>query len=90
MALVLISGLIIVLADSQTDFKFMMVEIAIVQDATGSMSGLIEGARKKIRSIANNVVEFNLRPRTTYPLYVTTALPLSSRVVPDYNHPVAT
>ena len=62
MAIVLITCLIIVPAESQTDFKLMMVEVAFVLDATGSMSGLIEGAKKKIWSIANNVVELNLAP----------------------------
>ena len=35
------------------------VEVAFVLDTTGSMSGLIEGAKKKIWSIANTIVDQN-------------------------------
>ncbi|MBN2445049.1 MAG: VWA domain-containing protein [Spirochaetales bacterium] len=62
MAVILIACIIIVPVESQAGFKFMMVEVAFVLDATGSMSGLIEGAKKKIWSIANKVVELNLAP----------------------------
>ena len=40
-----------------------MVEVVFVLDATGSMGGLIEGAKQKIWSIANSVVELRLAPR---------------------------
>ncbi|MDR1242980.1 MAG: VWA domain-containing protein [Deltaproteobacteria bacterium] len=35
------------------------IEVAFVLDTTGSMHGLIDGARKKIWAIANNIVDLN-------------------------------
>lgn len=35
------------------------IEVAFVLDTTGSMSGLIEGAKRKIWSVANSIVDIN-------------------------------
>lgn len=42
--------------------RISSVEVVFVLDATGSMGALIEGAKRKIWSIANSVVELRLAP----------------------------
>lgn len=44
------------------------IEVAFVLDTTGSMSGLIEGAKKKIWSIANNMMDLEPRPEVRFAL----------------------
>jgi hypothetical protein len=39
-----------------------VVDVAFVLDSTGSMSGLIEGAKRKIWSIANSIADWNPSP----------------------------
>ncbi len=45
-----------------------MVEVCFVLDTTGSMSGLIEGAKRKIWSIANDIVSAKPRPSVRFGL----------------------
>ncbi len=61
--LVAVVALTAVPAIAQTKYPFDSVEVVFVLDATGSMSGLIEGAKKKIWSIANTVVELDIAPQ---------------------------
>jgi hypothetical protein len=35
------------------------IEVAFVLDTTGSMAGLIDGAKRKIWSIANSIIDVN-------------------------------
>src|SRR5688572_7623520 len=44
------------------------VEVAFVLDTTGSMSGLIEGAKRKIWSIANQLASGQPRPKVSIAL----------------------
>jgi Mg-chelatase subunit ChlD len=61
-ALVLMAFFSVIPAGSQTNDQLSMVEVVFVLDSTGSMGGLIEGAKRKIWSIANSVVELQLAP----------------------------
>src|SRR4051812_1316373 len=45
-------------ADAKAD-ENLPIEVCFVVDTTGSMSGLIEGAKRKIWSIANDIVQQN-------------------------------
>lgn len=45
-----------------------LIEVAFVLDTTGSMSGLIEGAKQKIWSIANQMIAQEPRPRIRFAL----------------------
>ena len=62
-ALALMACFSLVPAGSQSGSQLSSVEVAFVLDSTGSMGGLIEGAKRKIWSIANSVVELQLAPR---------------------------
>lgn len=71
------------------------IEIAFVLDTTGSMSGLIEGAKKKIWSIANAVIDQNpgadiwmglVGYRDLGDDYVTKHFPLTTDVQGIYGH----
>jgi len=42
---------------AHADSRYQNVEVAFVLDTTGSMSGLIEGAKQKIWSIANEIID---------------------------------
>lgn len=62
------------------------VEVCFVLDTTGSMSGLIEGAKQKIWSIANDIASAKPKPQVRFGLvgyrdrgdaYVTRPVPLS-------------
>ena len=44
------------------------IQVAFVLDTTGSMSGLIEGAKRKIWSIANNLKDLEPRPEIEFAL----------------------
>ncbi|VAV91481.1 FIG01005481: hypothetical protein [hydrothermal vent metagenome] len=44
--------------------NYQNVEVAFVLDTTGSMSGLIEGAKQKIWSIANEIIDVNDQGQT--------------------------
>lgn len=44
---------------AKSSVNFDTVEVAFVLDTTGSMAGLIEGAKRKIWSIANTIVDIN-------------------------------
>ncbi|MBL4616892.1 MAG: VWA domain-containing protein [Robiginitomaculum sp.] len=44
-------------ATAEAKSKYEKVEVAFVLDTTGSMSGLIEGAKQKIWSIANEIID---------------------------------
>lgn len=44
------------------------IEVAFVLDTTGSMSGLIEGAKRKIWSIANNIMDLKPKPEIRFAL----------------------
>lgn len=44
------------------------IEVAFVLDTTGSMSGLIEGAKKKIWSIASNLIDLKPQPEIRFGL----------------------
>ncbi len=46
-------------ASQQTPHKKSLVEVAFVLDTTGSMASLIDGAKKKIWSIADTIVDIN-------------------------------
>ena len=56
--LALVAGLIVPLSQSAYAQK-PVVEVAFVLDTTGSMSGLIENAKRKIWSIATSIVDTN-------------------------------
>src|SRR4026207_1552332 len=65
------------------------VEVAFVLDTTGSMSGLIEGAKRKIWSIANQLASGQPRPQVSIALtayrdrgdaYVTRLHPLTDDI----------
>ena len=43
-----------------------IVEVAFVLDTTGSMGGLIEGAKRKIWSIATAIVDANPTPKSAW------------------------
>ncbi|MBN2551663.1 MAG: VWA domain-containing protein [Spirochaetales bacterium] len=62
-ALVLMACFSLVPAGSQSHSQLSSVEVAFVLDSTGSMGGLIDGAKRKIWSIANSVVELQLAPQ---------------------------
>lgn len=74
------------------------IELAFVLDTTGSMSGLIEGAKKKIWSIANAVIDQNPGAEIRVGLvgyrdlgdeYVTKSFPLTTDVQTIYGHLLA-
>lgn len=44
------------------------IEVAFVLDTTGSMTGLIEGAKRKIWSIANNLIDLEPKPEIRFAL----------------------
>jgi hypothetical protein len=52
----------IVSAAGAQNQKGPVVEVAFVLDSTGSMGGLIEGAKRKIWSIANSIADWNPSP----------------------------
>jgi hypothetical protein len=54
--------LAIVSAAGAQNQKGPVVEVAFVLDSTGSMGGLIEGAKRKIWSIANSIADWNPSP----------------------------
>ncbi len=71
------------------------IEVAFVLDTTGSMSGLIEGAKRKIWSIANQLVSAQQQTDVRFALigyrdrgdaYVTTVHDLSSDIDTVYAH----
>lgn len=49
-------------AGAEPHAQFSKVEVAFVLDSTGSMTGLIEGAKQKIWAIANSIVALQLAP----------------------------
>ncbi|MBN1942969.1 MAG: VWA domain-containing protein [Phycisphaerae bacterium] len=72
-----------------------VVEVAFVLDTTGSMSGLIEGAKKKIWSIANQTLLGEPRPKVRMALvgyrdkgdeYVTKVFPLTDNIDEVYEN----
>lgn len=72
---------------SQTPPAQKVVEVCFVLDTTGSMSGLIEGAKQKIWSIANDIGSASPRPDVRFGLvgyrdrgdaYVTKSIPLTN------------
>ncbi|MEL6980461.1 MAG: vWA domain-containing protein [Pseudomonadota bacterium] len=74
------------------------IEVAFVLDTTGSMSGLIEGAKKKIWSIANNMMDLKPTPEIRFALigyrdrgddYVTRAFDLTDDVQKIYGELLA-
>lgn len=74
------------------------IELAFVLDTTGSMAGLIEGAKKKIWSIANTVIDSNPGADIRIGLvgyrdlgddYVTRSFPLTPDVQTLYAHLLA-
>ncbi len=46
-------------ANAEVKVKDQNIEVAFVLDTTGSMAGLIDGAKRKIWSIANTIVDVN-------------------------------
>jgi hypothetical protein len=57
--LALVAGLIVPLSFHPAYAQKPVVEVAFVLDTTGSMSGLIENAKRKIWSIATSIVDAN-------------------------------
>jgi Mg-chelatase subunit ChlD len=57
--LALVAGLIAPLSAQPANASKQIVEVAFVLDTTGSMSGLIENAKRKIWSIATSIVDTN-------------------------------
>ncbi len=57
--LALVAGLIVPFSMNPAHAAKPIVEVAFVLDTTGSMSGLIESAKRKIWSIATSIVEAN-------------------------------
>ncbi len=57
--LALVAGLIVPFWSQPTYAQKPVVEVAFVLDTTGSMSGLIENAKRKIWSIATSIVDAN-------------------------------
>lgn len=49
---------------AQAQSRYQNVEVAFVLDTTGSMSGLIEGAKAKIWSIANEIIDVEEQGQT--------------------------
>lgn len=78
---------------STSDGPPARIEVAFVLDTTGSMSGLIEGAKEKIWSIASNMMDLEPRPELRIALigyrdrgdaYVTRTYPLTTDVQDIY------
>jgi hypothetical protein len=57
LALSLTASTLALAAPASAHSSYQKVEVAFVLDTTGSMSGLIEGAKQKIWSIANEIID---------------------------------
>ena len=59
------------------------IQVAFVLDTTGSMSDLLEGAKRKIWSIANNLKDLEPSPEVEFALigYRDKAMPMSPRPI---------
>lgn len=82
-------GLFSSLAAQETESESPRVEVVFVLDATGSMGGLIEGAKQKIWAIANTIARGNPTPELSVGLvayrdkgdaYVTKVSPLNDNL----------
>ena len=91
--LVAILGLVVISVGAQAEAGMKVtpnVEVVFVLDTTGSMGGLIEGAKQKIGSIANQIAAGNPAPDIKMGLiayrdkgddYVTKVFPLDKAII---------
>lgn len=97
LAVVFLLGLVfqISLVRAETKVKSPQIEVVFVLDTTGSMGGLIEGAKQKIWSIANEITKTKVPPHIKFGLvgyrdrgdaYVTKTFDLTEDLDTIYSH----